>query len=331
MGYLAAAFSIVVWGVTFVNTRALLGEFSSFEIMVVRFALAWAALWLMSDRRERWLTFTRLGQLRPRHFLYIGMGLCGVVLYQFLENCAIFYTGAGNVAILMSISPVVNAVLARLVGREGRFGPWMWAGSVLAIAGAAAVSLANEAELEFHIKGDLMVLGTVVSWGVYSILMDMANSAGMQILTVTRKSFFWSLVMMLPVAVWGTTAAGRAALDGTFGIRLDAAVNAARFANPVNLLNFAFLGVCASALGFVFWNFASKRIGMVKASVGLYLMPLVGVLAAALFLGERISAGGAVGGLLIVAGVAISNLDGFRNTPKPVISPAKTRPEAPVF
>ena len=71
MGYLAAAFSIVVWGVTCVNTRSLLADFSSFEIMVVRFALAWMALWLMSDRTERWLTFTRLGKLRPRHILYI--------------------------------------------------------------------------------------------------------------------------------------------------------------------------------------------------------------------------------------------------------------------
>ncbi len=307
MGYLAAAFSIVVWGVTCVNTRSLLADFSSFEIMVVRFALAWMALWLMSDRTERWLTFTRLGKLRPRHILYIGMGLCGVVMYQFLENCAIFYTGAANVAILMSISPVVNALLARLAGREGRFNLWMWIGSVVAIAGAVVVSLANGAELEFHIKGDLMVLGTVFSWGVYSILIDMANSAGLEVLTVTRKSFFWSLVMMLPVAVWGTTKAGRSALDGTFAIVIDRATNVARFSDPLNLFNLVFLGVCASALGFVFWGFACKRIGMVKSSIGLYLMPLVGVIAAAIFLGERLSVAGWIGGIIIVLGVAMSN------------------------
>ena len=40
-----AALVILVWGMTFANTRALLGDFSALEILVGRFALAWAALW----------------------------------------------------------------------------------------------------------------------------------------------------------------------------------------------------------------------------------------------------------------------------------------------
>ena len=43
--WLAAAVVIFVWGVTFANTRALLADFSALEILVVRFALAWGALW----------------------------------------------------------------------------------------------------------------------------------------------------------------------------------------------------------------------------------------------------------------------------------------------
>ena len=40
-----AAVVIVTWGMTFANTRALLGDFSALEILVGRFALEWAALW----------------------------------------------------------------------------------------------------------------------------------------------------------------------------------------------------------------------------------------------------------------------------------------------
>ena len=43
--WLVAAVVIFVWGVTFANTRALLADFSALEILVVRFALAWVALW----------------------------------------------------------------------------------------------------------------------------------------------------------------------------------------------------------------------------------------------------------------------------------------------
>ena len=51
--WIVALFVIFVWGVTFANTRALLADFSALEILVVRFALAWGALWLMSPRRLR--------------------------------------------------------------------------------------------------------------------------------------------------------------------------------------------------------------------------------------------------------------------------------------
>ena len=44
--WLPAAFAIAVWGVTFASTRALLADFSSLEILVLRFSLAWAALWM---------------------------------------------------------------------------------------------------------------------------------------------------------------------------------------------------------------------------------------------------------------------------------------------
>ena len=44
-GCIAAGVVIVVWGVTFASTRVLLEDFSSLEIIVLRFLLAWVALW----------------------------------------------------------------------------------------------------------------------------------------------------------------------------------------------------------------------------------------------------------------------------------------------
>ena len=41
---LSAALALIVWGVTFVNTRALLADSSALEILMVRFAMAWAVL-----------------------------------------------------------------------------------------------------------------------------------------------------------------------------------------------------------------------------------------------------------------------------------------------
>ena len=53
--YLAAAFAIVVWGMTFANTRMLLEDFLALEIQLLRFFLAWEVLWVWEIcRRARW-------------------------------------------------------------------------------------------------------------------------------------------------------------------------------------------------------------------------------------------------------------------------------------
>ena len=312
LGYLLAVFSIVVWGVTVVNTRALLGDFSSLEIMVLRFALAWLILWLMSPKEYKFVTLFGGKRTVLSYRIYAWMGFCGVALYQFTENCAIHFTNASNVTILMAISPIVTAVMARIFTKDKSLGAWMWVGAVMAIVGAALVSKSNISELDLNPIGNMMVLITIACWGVYSLLMDRTNQVQISALVVVRKAFFWSLVSIIPVALWGMTESGKAALDGSFAINLDAELNRARFGNALNLFNLVFLGVFASALAFAAWNMASKRIGMVKANIGLYLMPVVGVIAAAVFLGEHLTASSIIGGLLILAGVAVSSVSPMR-------------------
>ena len=66
----------------------------------------------------------------------------------------------------------------------------------------------------------------------------------------------------------------------------------------------AFLGLLASAFCFVAWNKACERLGTVRCSLGLYLVPVVAFLVTHVFLGETLPAAGVVGGLLVLAGVA---------------------------
>ena len=102
-GWIAAAVVIAVWGVTFASTRALLADFSSLEILLLRFSLAWAALWCI----ER-VSGAANGGSRRGEWIFAAMGFTGIVAYQFLENCAIYYTNASNVAILVSFGPIVT-------------------------------------------------------------------------------------------------------------------------------------------------------------------------------------------------------------------------------
>ena len=79
-----------------------------------------------------------------------------------------------------------------------------------------------------------------------------------------------------------------------------------RFANPVYLLNILFLGLGASALCFVTWNFAVRLLGAVKTSVYIYLVPVITVAASVVILREPFTWMTGAGTVLTLAGLLLS-------------------------
>ena len=301
MGWIQAAVAIVVWGVTFASTRSLLEDFSSLEILLLRFSLAWVALCAIGRAAGG-----ANGGSRCDEWIFAAMGLTGIVAYQFLENCAIYYTNASNVAILVSFGPIVTGLMARAFVKDRQFSARLVVGSLVAVCGVALISFNGLVEFELRPIGDAMALCAMACWGIYSILLDRANDRGIPPLVAIRKAFGWSLAMITPFAAWGMTESGICALDGSFAVFLDTDVNAQRFANVVNWMNIAFLGLLASAASFVLWSAACRKIGVVKTTVSLYLAPIVGVIFAAVFLGERVTRLEIVGGCVILVGVALA-------------------------
>lgn len=292
---------ILVWGITFVNTRALLADFSSFEILVLRFVLAYATLCAIERA-------TRPPKCRGMvsEWIFVAMGFTGFLAYHFLENCAIYYTNASNVAILTSFAPVATAILSRVFTKNRQVSFGLFAGSFIAIGGVALVSLNGQRALELRPIGDAMAICSMVSWAFYSLLIDVVNREGVSPVTAVRKALGWSLAMVVPLAVWGTTECGSRMLDGSFAVNLDMSVNVRRFGNPLNWANIAMLGILASAACFVLWSVACKTLGVVKTSISLYLIPVVGVVFAMAALGERVTFPEIAGGCAILVGMAIA-------------------------
>ena len=75
----------------------------------------------------------------------------------------------------------------------------------------------------------------------------------------------------------------------------------------LNWVNLGFLGLLASGVCFMAWNFVCKEIGVIRATVGLYFTPVIGVVFAALFLDERLTLMSVCGGILIIGGVILAN------------------------
>ena len=74
----------------------------------------------------------------------------------------------------------------------------------------------------------------------------------------------------------------------------------------LNLLNFLYLGLGASALCFVTWNWCVGILGAVKTSSYIYLVPVITIVASFLILRENITGVALIGACLTLVGLFLS-------------------------
>ena len=286
LGHLAAIFTISIWGISFISIKVLLIPFAPVEIMVYRLVLAVLALTIASPPG---LPSARLDRQALRDELKImAAGLCGVTLYSLFQNIALTYTLAANVSVLISIAPLFIALVSRLFLNE-KLKASFFIGFAAAITGIILIAFNGSMVLKLNPLGDLLSILAALVWAFYSVLIKKINPPQSALLAVTRKIFFYGLLFVLPVLP-------------LFRFRLGLE----RLAELPNLLNLVLLGVVASALCLVTWNFAVHRLGPVKTSIYIYLGPVVTIVASLLVLHEPVTLVAGIGMALILVGMVLS-------------------------
>ena len=144
-------------------------------------------------------------------------------------------------------------------------------------------------------KGDLLATSAAAVWALYSILMKEIGKFNFPTIFVTHKIFGYGLLFMLPALLF------------------ESGLNWQRIFEPVFFFNLLFLGLGASAMCFVTWNFAVKVLGAVKTSVYIYLVPVITVLCSVVVLHETISPRAALGILLTLIGLLLSEMNNRKN------------------
>ena len=223
-GHLAALFTIIIWGTTFISTKVLLVDFRPVEILFFRFVMGFVALLLACPHRMK-------GVGCRQELAFVLAGLCGICIYYLLENIALTYTMASNVGVIISVAPFFTAILSRLfLKSEGKLRANFFIGFVVAMAGVALISF-NGSKLELNPMGDLLAVLAAFVWACYSILTRKISSFGCPVILTTRRTFFYGILFMVP-----------ALFLFDFEVRLE------RFADMTYLLNILYLGLGASAL-----------------------------------------------------------------------------------
>ena len=272
-GHAAAIITIFVWGVTFISTKILLTGFLPVEILFCRFVIGYLALFAICPR------LLPYGGLRHEAY-FVAAGLTGICLYYLLENIALTYTLASNVGVLLCTAPFFTA-LAGFAASRGKERPHrrFIFGFVLAMAGIYLISTA-ESGMQFNLTGDILALSAAAVWALYAVLTRKITTFGYNTILITRHIFFYGLLFMLPALY-------------IFGFTPDLT----RFYNPAYLFNILFLGLGASAMCFVTWNYAVKVLGAVKTSAYIYAVPVLTVASAVIVLNEPVTVKMLAGGI----------------------------------
>ena len=288
-GHGVALFTVFVWGVTFISTKILLEDFHAAEILFLRFAMAFAALYLSAPGRLS-------GMTPRRHLVLAAAGLTGICLYYLLENLALGYTLASNISVILCAAPMFTALVARFVLRgEEKLGLYFYAGFFVAMSGICLISFSGASELRLDPLGDILAIAAALVWALYACLTRIMGRWGCNVIQVTRYTFGWGILFMIP-----------------FLFLFDLHWDTARFVKPENIFNLLFLGLCASAMCFTTWNIAVRVLGTVRTSLYIYLVPVITVIVAALVLDERLTLMSGSGAVLTLAGLFISQMDGRR-------------------
>lgn len=281
-GHVAAFFTIIIWGTTFISTKILLTTFNPIEILFYRFVIGFTTLLLVYPHK--------LKVKEKKHELYFMFaGLSGVTLYFLFENIALTYTLASNVGVIISIAPFFTAIMAHYFINGEKLKKNFCVGFICAILGIILISFNGGAVLKLNPIGDVLAIFASTLWAVYSILTKKISTFGYNTIQTTRRIFFYGLIFMIPALFF-----------------LDFKMDVSRLFNPIDLLNIGYLGFGASALCFVTWNFSVKVLGAVKTSVYIYLVPVITVITSVIILNESITLISLLGTILTIAGLIVS-------------------------
>ena len=271
-----------IWGTTFISTKILLADFTPIEILFFRFLLGLLVLIIIYPKRLKIKD-------KKQELTFAAAGLCGICLYYLLENIALTYTMASNVGVIISVAPFFTAVLSHVfLKTEEKLKVQFFVGFVVAMIGICLISF-NGKELELNPIGDILAVVAALVWAVYSLLTRKISSYGLNTIGTTRKIFTYGILFMLPFLF-------------VFDFNLDVQ----KVIKPEYAINLIYLGLGASALCFVTWNYAVKVLGAVKTSMYIYIVPVITVVTSVIVLKEKITWIAAIGIGLTLIGLFLS-------------------------
>lgn len=287
--YVKLVLCALFWGGTFIAGRVVAQTMPHMTVASGRFLVATVILLVVAYKVEGGLP--RL--TRKQFFTTFALALTGVTIYNIFFFAALGRMPAGKTALLVSLSPIITAVMVAVLLKE-KLGPQRWAGIVLAFTGVLIIVSrgdilhASQSVIDAFGWGELFMMISVLSWVTYTLISRFALQ-GLTPIAATTYATLFGTVMLLAGAVFEIPALRPEMLTWQNG------------------LSILYLGAFGSALAFIWYSEGVKTIGPARTVAFTNLVPVFGVLLGYLILSEPILLSMVIGGAVVIAGVTLTN------------------------
>jgi len=286
MVYIKLLLTAFFWGGTFIAGRFLSQETGAFSAAFLRFVMASFFLVSMTFHRDGGLPVPGKTSLFPLFLL----GMTGVFFYNFFFFSGLKYVPAGRASLIVATNPVFIALLAAVFFREKLSGLRVF-GIFLCVAGAATVISKGNPQSLFTGgvgRGELLIIGCVVSWVLYSIIGKWVMGSLSAMAAVT-----WSCI--IGAAALLPAAAAEGLIHAVQGISLK------------GWGSLFYLGFFGSALGFTWYYEGILRIGPSRAGIFINFVPLFAVVLSFFIFHETVDLSLLTGAFLVLSGAYLTN------------------------
>ena len=281
--YLLILLAIIFWGTSFVATKTVLQEIKPVTIIILRLVLASVLLTIIALSTKRKFSVN----LKSHGWIFV-LALVAV-FHLWIQVTGLQFTTAANTGWIIGTAPVFMAILGFTFYKE-KITPLQFGGILVALAGLLLLigkgDITNIGLIEN--KGDLLVLGSAFTWGVYSMVNKKISLSYSPLMTILYL-FLMMAVIIIPFNLNSET------------------INSVINLSPVSWMWILFLGIFCSGVAYVIWAQALRDMESAKVGAFLYFEPLVTVIAAWIYLNEEITLLMIFSGMLITAGVFIVN------------------------
>ncbi|MGI6076353.1 MAG: DMT family transporter [Pyramidobacter sp.] len=280
--YLPMVLVLLIWGFMNVPTKYALSEVAPIQMLLMRTGLAVVLLAPLA-----WFYEHRLFPDRRDLLVAVIMGITGVAGNNLCFFNAIQNTTLTNTAIIFATSPMITSVLAALFLDE-KLTPRRIAGIVLALCGTVLLLCNGDLSMLHSLtlnKGDLYELGAAFLCSVMTILGRKIRYSSS--LSVTLCNMFSAFVLTLLYFLFS---------GEPFNADLSGRAT-------ISVLYCGFFG---SACAYALQQISIKRIGAGATGAFLNGSPVLSIVSAMIFMGERISSLQILSAAVIFFGIFIN-------------------------